>query len=327
MNGITAALPYISAGPKGMGSSPIIGIGAASGQDPNFEVGINSDALKNFDFGNILKINLERVSAFPEFIMDWVNRQTEEVVNKLTSLPTLYIILPDFSKIYESGWNGFADKLKGNFDKGKSGYQDRDFSVSSKYAKGPSDKANSMLTDNRDNINTVGKNISGLRTAYEFLSGLPIIQFENETVVVDIPMISDEDIDKAILDFNKTKSQWSREISDKKQSWSKVASKDGVNEKVFVEAEATLSSIESWGRFLEDTKRFPDKLYRYLTWKQRYAEQILCNVEQIEQFTGGYIAENGKRFRAWVELYVLLKSIMKSWQLMVDLFYQHIADC
>jgi hypothetical protein len=96
----------------------VIGIGAASGQDPNFEVGINSDAIKNFDVGNILKIKLDRVSAFPEFIMDWVNRQTEEVVNKLTSLPTLYIILPDFSKIFESGWNGFAGKLKDKFDKG-----------------------------------------------------------------------------------------------------------------------------------------------------------------------------------------------------------------
>lgn len=96
---------------------------------------------------------------------------------------------------------------------------------------------------------------------------------------------------------------------------------------MFVDAEATVASIEAWARFLEDAKRFPDKLYRYLTWKQRYAEQILCNVESVERMAGGYIAENGKRFRAWVELYVMLKAILKSWQLMVDLFYQHISDC
>lgn len=328
-SGITAVLPYISAGPSGVGSSPVVGIGMSSGQDPNFEVGINPEAVKSFDVGNILKIKNDRTSGFPEFIMDWVNRQTEEVVNKLTSLPTLYIILPDFSKIFESGWNGFGDKLKAKFDKGSDGYDtSKDHSVgSSKYAEGASAKANSLLADNKDNINTVGKNVSGLRTAYEFLSSLPIIQFETETIQVDIPMISDEDVDKAIYDFNKTKQQWSKEISDKKQAWSKVASKDGVNEKVFVEADATVASIDAWSRFLEDAKRFPDKLYRYLTWKQRYAEQILCNVESIEQMTGGYISENGKRFRAWVELYVMLKAIMKSWQLMVDLFYQHTSDC
>jgi hypothetical protein len=265
----------------------VVGIGLSSGQDPNFEVGIDPSAIKNFDPGNIVKIKLDRVSAFPEFIMDWVNRQTEEIINKLTSLPTLYIILPDFSKIYESGWNGFADNLVSKFRDGKASYgPDKNFSIGTKYAEGASNQVNGILSDNKDNINTVGKNVSGLRTAYEFLSSLPIIVFETETVVVDIPMISDEDIDKAIFDFNKTKAQWTKEIGDKKAEWSKVASKDGVNEKVFVEAEATVASIEAWARFLEDAKRFPDKLYRYLTWKERYAEQILCNVESIEQMVG-----------------------------------------
>lgn len=140
-------------------------------------------------------------------------------------------------------------------------------------------------------------------------------------------MISDENVDKAIADFGKTADQWNREINSKKEMWSKLATKDGAGEKVLVDAGATVGSINAWVRFLDDTKRFPDKLYKYLTWKQRYADQILCNVEQIEQITGGYIAENGKRFRAWVELYVLLKAILKSWQLMVDLFYQHTNDC
>jgi hypothetical protein len=29
--------------------------------------------------------------------MDWVTRQIEEIVNKLTDFPTVFIILPDFS--------------------------------------------------------------------------------------------------------------------------------------------------------------------------------------------------------------------------------------
>jgi hypothetical protein len=35
--------------------------------------------------------------AFPDFLMDWVTRQIEEIVTKLTDFPTLFIILPDFS--------------------------------------------------------------------------------------------------------------------------------------------------------------------------------------------------------------------------------------
>jgi hypothetical protein len=52
------------------------------------------------------------VSAFPDFIMDWVNRQLEEVANKLTSLSTLYLIMPDVSGVFDSGWDGFPDKLE-----------------------------------------------------------------------------------------------------------------------------------------------------------------------------------------------------------------------
>lgn len=42
---------------------------------------------------------------------------------------------------------------------------------------------------------------------------------------------------------------------------------------------------------------------------------------------GGWISDNGKRFRAWVELYILIKAILKSWQLIVDLFTGYEAEC
>jgi hypothetical protein len=42
---------------------------------------------------------------------------------------------------------------------------------------------------------------------------------------------------------------------------------------------------------------------------------------------GGWISDNGKRFRTWVELYILIKAILKSWQLIIDLFYEYEAEC
>jgi hypothetical protein len=43
--------------------------------------------------------------------MDWVNNQLEEVINKITSLPVLYIILPDFSGL---DFSGYADIVTGS---------------------------------------------------------------------------------------------------------------------------------------------------------------------------------------------------------------------
>ena len=123
--GLTAAYGRIPPG-SGVSVGPLVGIGTsgAGSASPDFGVGIDVTALKNFDLGNIVKIKLNRVSAFPDFIMDWVNRQAEEIVNKLTSLPTLYIILPDLTRIFESGWNGFSDKLGAKLQSGKDSYAD-----------------------------------------------------------------------------------------------------------------------------------------------------------------------------------------------------------
>ena len=69
---------------------------------------------KAANIGDVVKIKNVRVPAFPEFIMDWVNRQVEEIINKLTILPTLYIILPDVSRMSLDGnLDGFTDKMSG----------------------------------------------------------------------------------------------------------------------------------------------------------------------------------------------------------------------
>jgi hypothetical protein len=78
---------------------------------------------------------------------------------------------------------------------------------------------------------------------------------------------------------------------------------------------------------LEDIKKFPTKLRKYLGWKERFIGQIMCNLETINKVTGGWITENGKRFRAWVELIVLLKAILKSYQLIIDVFIDFNATC
>lgn len=98
-----------------LSSGPLIGIGTAEGGEPDFEVTLDAAGLKNFDFGNIVKIKNSRVAAFPDFLTDWATRQLEEVVNKLTSLPTLYVIFPDFEGFDLTGYKNFPAE----FSKGK----------------------------------------------------------------------------------------------------------------------------------------------------------------------------------------------------------------
>ena len=63
---------------------------ATSGTSINIDI----DSAKPLEIGKIVKVNNKRIAGFPEFIMDWVGRQTEELTNKLFTLPNLIIYTP-----------------------------------------------------------------------------------------------------------------------------------------------------------------------------------------------------------------------------------------
>ncbi len=59
---------------------------------------------------NIVKVNNTRIPGFPDFIMDWVARQTDEITNKLMTPPNIVVIPPrNFSQY------GTSDKSFSNF--------------------------------------------------------------------------------------------------------------------------------------------------------------------------------------------------------------------
>ncbi|HRI35735.1 MAG TPA: hypothetical protein PK765_01355 [bacterium] len=102
---------------------------------------------------------------------------------------------------------------------------------------------------------------------------------------------------------------------------------DAILNQVDLKTGPMLSSLERNIKTIEEYKNFPDKLLKYLKYKEIYAEQILCNIEAIEFMLGGWLADNAKRFKTWVELYLLIKTILKSWQVIIDFFVDLDAEC
>lgn len=203
VSGNTSFVKDIVANANGRGTFqlprvPLLTMGLGGGAG-GYELSIDASDIKNFDIGKIEKIKNERVSAFPDFIMDWVNRQLEEVANKLTSLPTLYIIKPDFRGTIDTQWSGFTDKLEKSYATGQ--------------------QSGSPILGNEN----AGRSISGVKSAYEFMSRLPLIKFEKTTLDITYPDIGREDLEKALAELKRTKSQWEKEIASKKALYAKTA--------------------------------------------------------------------------------------------------------
>jgi hypothetical protein len=93
------------------------------------------------------------------------------------------------------------------------------------------------VTDNADTINSVGKNVSGIKAAYEFMSHLPLIKMDTELVDISIPWLSPEEMDKWLIDAKLTMKQWQKEFEDKQKKWSSLTNLSEADKKIMVQTE------------------------------------------------------------------------------------------
>ena len=82
-------------------SGPLINIGWGGDESMSVSVDLDISALAQWDFQDVVQINNRRIGAFPNFLMDWVERQLDEITSKLTNLPKIFVILPEFGWIFD----------------------------------------------------------------------------------------------------------------------------------------------------------------------------------------------------------------------------------
>lgn len=257
------------------------------------------------DFSDIEKIQEERIKSFPEFLMDWVTRQIEEIVSKLTDFPTIFLILPDFTWIYDSNksWEQNWQDYRQNSKK-KSSF------------------SNPTLTTKKipwthEKITQIN---SWIREAYEFISTLPLINLNQETVNITVPWISQVELDRAFLSRERTIEKWKEEVA-------KYTQMPWYSQNIPSEVDRLITKINKNKKIIQTYMDIPQHIKSLINKKEDYLEQIICNVEIISDIMWWRIWKNGERFKAWVELYILIKAILKSWQSFIDIFVNYEEEC
>ena len=279
--------------------------------DDQLEVSVDFSSMKSWNFEDIIQVKNRRISAFPDFLMWWVTRQIEEIVTKLTDFPTVFIILPDFSWVLDF-WESQAD--------------DMDDIISA------DDNLSGLVWE--ENLQSAN---SGIKEAYTFLANIPLVKLEQENIAIDVPWISGTELDATKEKWWATVDQWSAELERAKQAWSfwlacdpgdtQCEEENDIANNYVVRVESLIWSLEQNLEVIESYKSLPKDLWNLVRKKEDYLEQILCNVEAISEILGWWIGRNGERFKAWVELYILIKAVLKSWQLLIDVFVDYEAQC
>jgi hypothetical protein len=170
-------------------------------------------------------------------MMDWVERQLDEITSKLTNLPKIFVVLPDFGGIFDSSFSGFGDGLSQAFEDGKN---ESDGERSEKQGEVDSLRAQKAGLDcsgadtfrcrsldlkiigaSQNKYAQSGKEtLSGIREVYEFIGNIPLINLETETIAVNVPWIEPAAIDRALIDWNGSLAQWKDQVKSKSEAWS-----------------------------------------------------------------------------------------------------------
>lgn len=320
-------------------------------------VSLDTSALAGGNFEDVVQVQNKRVGAFPNFLMDWVERQLDEVTTKLTNLPKLFVVLPDFGGTFDFSWKDFGTKMKQNAQEEAQEAQagrdnkeaqlaalrqtraDLDCSGAQKFQ---CQKIDYQITKISGTQRGNGKEtLSGIKEAYDFLGNIPLVNIETETININVPWIDATELNRFSVDWKYTLEQWKGELESAKNRWSVGAAcnedtpaeqarceqENSIKQKAYADTDALIQSLETNIEILEEYKEFPERLAKLINIKEVWLEQILCNIEAIASLLGEWIGTNGKRFKAWVELIVLIKAILKSWQLLVDVFNDYEAEC
>ena len=148
--------------------------------------------------------------------------------------------------------------------------------------------------------------MNSIKTAYNTIGKLPFISIKQSTIPLNIPWIDKRELDK----YQNTLKSYKAEIDEfQRKMCVNDPSPACLEKKTRLQSGPFVSSVLANLKRIEEYRRFPTTILKYITWKERYIAQVLCNINIIQQITGGWLRDNGIRFRKWAELYVLIRAI------------------
>lgn len=276
------------------------------------------------DFSDIEEIVMDRIESFPAFFMNWATRQIEEIISKLLDFPNLFLILPDFGWIYDSelSWNQNWENFKNRANKKWQDLAKNLDTISTDRSRSFALLSNSEAT--RKINDWVKKVNSWIKQAYEFIWTLPLVNLEQDNVKITVPWLSDEEFQRTKTSWENTLKQWE---SERQRFMTKQWLNDEFKDKVNLQVSWLIWSIKKNLKVLDEYRQVPEKVKELINKKEDYLEQVICNIEIVSEVTWGWIWKNGDRFKAWVELIILIKAILKSWQAFVDIFIDYENSC
>ncbi len=314
-----------ASGAAGVSSDGSAGAADASGRQATGGF-TSSPSLGNYHMKASTQTNF-RIPGFPSVITEWLDKQTEEIITKLTDGPDLFVFLPDTTSMM-----GAVMPQEG--------------------APNPNPKAGELTEKLKAKAQKTS--ITNPKDLLEFLNAMPLIQIETKDVLFKIPALTTKEIVKLQRDaqqwmederteVNRVLALWcgtpyqldtDYPATDTSQGWKlKKMPADfrppnaTACERLLVDMTKAVKSIEKNIQVLEKYKELPRKILAWRDIQRKYLSQIICYFDAVVKFVGGYIVQQQKRIEGWIDAVRKLMQQIKDFKIMFDLMIDFTTSC
>lgn len=153
---------------------------------------------------------------------------------------------------------------------------------------------------------------TGIKNAFEYLGTLPIIDVHPQTVAFQIPWVGKQEAQAWLLRNQAILESWQRLPTTTVNS---------------VNIAPLVSSIQANIEIVRSYLQLPEMLQNLFYIKEKLLYGIVQNVQAVQNLLGGWLYNNGLRFKAWVEVFILVTKLWDLWQILIDVFDDYEAQC
>ena len=275
----------------------------------------------------------------------WWDRQQLEILNKLLTLPTLRIILPDIPSIFASDWYEFNKTTTAwwNYVSGKSAKDasalPEPFSQTTSSVTSPTDAGTSFL----DEYKTLEKNISAFNTSaieglYQIINSIPFIKLNEHRIDFKIPYISYAQIQDVIRDFEQAKVYYQKQVNKYRDLIAKYRCPDPTKSTadcamykilsmIIVDVDKLINSIVENVKVLQSYLAFPRNVVLLKKQLASYLSQIACIMESFSTMIGGWLKTIQSQIIGYVEVYYTIIEIVKNIKKLFNIFTNFEDNC
>lgn len=327
--------------------------------EPTKVLSWSSDGTFKYQEPEIIK-NI-RIDGFPNFLMPWLTAQIEEAVTKLFDFPRLIVVLPDVDGLLDAVKDldiAYSDEKQKVVDEAEDDLTrivERMAQIDEKLIElakswertSPEyinlEKERAELHYIKTLLPIANAHAPSIKAVYEFVWKLPAVTLNEEMINIKLPYITDTYLFQAIAEMKSSMEQRTTEIIEAKVRWwsflleceklptenvrEQCRDKYNVSLEVLTNFDQLINQVDRNIQILESYKDLPKDVYELLNTKEKRIDQIICNIEIITELISGWIKRNWKIFKSWVELYLTIKAILRSWQVMLDIFYGYEEQC